>query len=142
MIGCASMSLADGGHNAAAPYHVLAKRKQVTPHLPFLTEEREVRHEPVVPPLSERGAGAAVGWAAKPNILNMQISLANAGLCQRSAKLRNQHGYKYLQFTILINDGVYSIMPQLSHAFIVNFKIRTLVYCYFSTSSGVITART
>lgn len=58
LIGCASISLADGGHNAAAIYRGLAERDfspleyRVTPHLPFPVEEIEARSQEVrVPPL-------------------------------------------------------------------------------------------
>lgn len=57
LIGCASVSLADGGHNAAALYHALSDASmapaeyRVTPLLPFPLGEREHGGEPNVPPL-------------------------------------------------------------------------------------------
>ncbi|MBV8664977.1 MAG: GNAT family N-acetyltransferase [Burkholderiaceae bacterium] len=57
LIGCASVSLADGGHNAAALYHALnganlaPPEYRVTPHLPFPIEDREHGHIAQVPPL-------------------------------------------------------------------------------------------
>ena len=50
LIGCASISLSDGGHNAAAIYHALAQTHlappeyRVTPHVPFPVHEREADH--------------------------------------------------------------------------------------------------
>lgn len=57
LMGCASVSLADGGHNAAALYHAFAENNmappdyRVTPHLPFPIDAREAGHAPQVPPL-------------------------------------------------------------------------------------------
>lgn len=59
LIGCASVSLADGGHNAASLYHALSDTSlappeyRVTPHLPFPIHEREpdAAHAPQVPPV-------------------------------------------------------------------------------------------
>ena len=57
LIGCASMSLADGGHNAIAVYQsLLAKHAapveyKVTPHLPFPIHSLEAAQSPQVPPL-------------------------------------------------------------------------------------------
>jgi putative hemolysin len=57
LVGCASMSLADGGHNAIAVYQsLLAKHGapseyKVTPHLPFPIHSLEAAHSPQVPPL-------------------------------------------------------------------------------------------
>jgi putative hemolysin len=57
LIGCASISLADGGHNAAALYHALSQTSmappeyRVTPHSPFNAHEREPGHKVHIPPL-------------------------------------------------------------------------------------------
>jgi putative hemolysin len=57
LVGCASISLADGGHNAAALYHALSETNlappeyRVTPHSPFNVHEREPGHVPQIPPL-------------------------------------------------------------------------------------------
>ena len=57
LIGCASVSLADGGHNLAALYHSLEPANRapaefrVTPHLPFPIDTRKTGCEPQVPPL-------------------------------------------------------------------------------------------
>ena len=57
LVGCASISLADGGHNAVAVYQSLASRHlapseyRVTPHLPFPFSKLEAAQKPQVPPL-------------------------------------------------------------------------------------------
>ena len=57
LVGCASMSLADGGHNAVAVYQALAGKLlapseyRVTPHLPFPIHQVEAALKPQVPPL-------------------------------------------------------------------------------------------
>ncbi len=57
LIGCASISLADGGHNAAAVYkalsqtHLSASDYRVTPHLPFPVHEIEAREPAQIPAL-------------------------------------------------------------------------------------------
>lgn len=57
LVGCASMSLADGGHNAVAVYQsLLAKyaapsEYRVTPHLPFPIQSLAPAASPQVPPL-------------------------------------------------------------------------------------------
>lgn len=57
LIGCASMSVADGGHNAIAVYQALQKvhaapqEYRVTPHLPFPIGEIEGARAPHVPAL-------------------------------------------------------------------------------------------
>jgi putative hemolysin len=57
LVGCASISLADGGHNAVAVYHALADKHmapseyRVTPHLPFPVHQLEAAHKAQVPPL-------------------------------------------------------------------------------------------
>lgn len=57
LIGCASVSLADGGHNAAAVYGALSKTYlspsdyRVTPHLSFPIHALESEAKPQVPPL-------------------------------------------------------------------------------------------
>ena len=57
LVGCASISLADGGHNAVAVYNALAGKHmapseyRVTPHLPFPIMQVEPALKPQVPPL-------------------------------------------------------------------------------------------
>jgi putative hemolysin len=57
LVGCASISLADGGHNAVAVYQALAEKHlapseyRVTPHLPFPIHQVEAAQKPQVPPL-------------------------------------------------------------------------------------------
>jgi putative hemolysin len=57
LVGCASISLADGGHNAVAVYHALAEKHmapaeyRVTPHLPFPVHQLEAAQKAQVPPL-------------------------------------------------------------------------------------------
>src|SRR5471032_779669 len=56
LVGCASISLADGGHNAVAVYqslngHMAPSEYRVTPHLPFPIHQLEAAHKPQIPPL-------------------------------------------------------------------------------------------
>ncbi|MES2263202.1 MAG: GNAT family N-acyltransferase [Pseudomonadota bacterium] len=57
LAGCASISLADGGHNAVAVYQSLSGKHmapieyRVTPHLPFPYHKLEAAQSPQVPPL-------------------------------------------------------------------------------------------
>ncbi len=57
LIGCASISLADGGHNAAAIYRGFSEEEmspleyRVKPHLPFPIENMDEGHEARIPPL-------------------------------------------------------------------------------------------
>jgi len=57
LAGCASVSLADGGHNLAALYHSIGPANRapaeyrVTPHLPFPLDTRDTGCKPQVPPL-------------------------------------------------------------------------------------------
>ncbi|MYM37428.1 GNAT family N-acetyltransferase [Duganella sp. FT50W] len=57
LVGCASISLADGGHNAVAVYQQLITKNlapieyRVTPHLPFPFSKLEAAHKPQVPAL-------------------------------------------------------------------------------------------
>jgi putative hemolysin len=57
LVGCASMSLADGGHNAVAVYQSLLTKYaapseyRVTPHLPFPIQSLAPAASPTVPPL-------------------------------------------------------------------------------------------
>jgi len=57
LAGCASISLADGGHNAVAVYqslagaHLAPSEYRVTPHLPFPFSKLEAAQKPQVPPL-------------------------------------------------------------------------------------------
>ena len=57
LAGCASMSVADGGHNAVAVYQSLREKHaapleyRVTPHLPFPVRSLDALHKPQVPAL-------------------------------------------------------------------------------------------
>ncbi|HEX8405780.1 MAG TPA: GNAT family N-acyltransferase [Duganella sp.] len=57
LAGCASISLADGGHNAVAVFqsligqHLAPSEYRVTPHLPFPFSKLEAAQKPNVPPL-------------------------------------------------------------------------------------------
>ena len=57
LVGCASISLADGGHNAVAVYQELARKHlapieyRVTPHLPFPFSKLEAAPKAQVPAL-------------------------------------------------------------------------------------------
>jgi len=67
LVGCASISLVDGGHNAVAVYRALCEKHmapseyRVTPHLPFPVHQLEAVQKPQVPPLI-KGYLRSGGW--------------------------------------------------------------------------------
>ena len=98
LIGCASISLADGGHNAAAIYrgfqeHEMAPLEyRVTPHLPFPIENMDEGHEARIPPLLKGylRAGAWIcgepAWDPDFHSADLFVMLPIANLDNRYAK--------------------------------------------------------
>ena len=98
LIGCASISLADGGHNAAAIYrgfqeHEMAPLEyRVTPHLPFPIENMDEGHVARIPPLLKGylRAGAWIcgepAWDPDFHSADLFVMLPIANLDNRYAK--------------------------------------------------------
>ena len=73
LIGCASVSLSDGGQNAAAVYqalladHLSPPEYRVKPHLPFPYEQLHVNNlKPAIPPLLKGYMRAHAGLCGEP----------------------------------------------------------------------------
>jgi putative hemolysin len=98
LIGCASISLSDGGHNAAAIYRSVRESNfapseyRVTPLLPFPVDDRESSHKPCIPPLIKgylRGGGMVCGepaWDPDFHSADLFILLPLAKLDSRYAR--------------------------------------------------------
>lgn len=102
LIGCASVSLADGGHNAAALYHALRDTNlappeyRVTPHTPFPIEEREPRHMPQIPPLI-KGYLRSGAWVCGEPAWDPDFHSADLFLLLPLAKLDSRYARHYLK---------------------------------------------
>jgi putative hemolysin len=98
LIGCASISLADGGRNAAAVYHDLVanylapSEYRVEPRLAFPLGEQETACEPQVPPLLKGylRSGAWIGgepaWDPDFHCADIFLMLPLANMDERYAK--------------------------------------------------------
>lgn len=104
LIGCASVSLADGGHNAAALYHALRDTNlapgeyRVTPHIPFPIEERESGHVPHIPPLI-KGYLRSGAWVCSEPAWDPDFHSADLFLLLPLAKLESRYARHYLKET-------------------------------------------
>jgi putative hemolysin len=104
LIGCASVSLADGGHNAAALYHALNSTNlspseyRVVPHLPFPIVEREAGHVAQVPPLI-KGYLRGGAWVCGEPAWDPDFHSADFFLLLPLAKLDNRYARHYLKET-------------------------------------------
>lgn len=104
LIGCASISLADGGHNAAALYHALRDTNlapaeyRVTPHTPFPIEEREPGHTPHIPPLI-KGYLRSGAWVCGDPAWDPDFHSADLFLLLPLAKLDSRYARHYLKET-------------------------------------------
>jgi len=104
LIGCASISLADGGHNAAALYHALNDTNlappeyRVIPHLPFPIEEREPVETPQIPPLI-KGYLRSGAWVCGEPAWDPDFHCADLFLLLPLAKLDARYARHYLKET-------------------------------------------
>lgn len=102
LIGCASISLTDGGHNAAALYHALADTNlspidyRVIPHLPFPIEEREPGHSPTIPPLI-KGYLRGGAWVCGEPAWDPDFHSADLFMLLPLAKLDSRYARHYLK---------------------------------------------
>ncbi len=104
LIGCASISLADGGHNAIALYHALSDTNlappeyRVTPHLPFPIHERESGHKPQIPPLI-KGYLRGGAWVCGEPAWDPDFHSADLFMLLPLAKLDSRYARHYLKET-------------------------------------------
>lgn len=102
LMGCASVSLADGGHNAAALYHAFREKNmappdyRVTPHLPFPLEDREAGGEPQIPPLL-RGYLRSGAWVCGEPAWDPDFHSADFFLLLPLSKLDSRYAKHYLK---------------------------------------------
>jgi putative hemolysin len=104
LIGCASVSLSDGGHNAAALYHsfndthLSPSEYRVTPHLPFPIEERESGHVAQIPPLI-KGYLRSGAWVCGEPAWDPDFHSADFFLMLPLSKLDDRYARHYLKET-------------------------------------------
>ena len=104
LMGCASVSLADGGHNAAALYHALRENNmappdyRVAPHVPFPIEVREAGHAPQIPPLL-KGYLRSGAWVCGDPAWDPDFHSADFFLLLPLAKLDKRYARHYLKET-------------------------------------------
>lgn len=102
LMGCASVSLADGGHNAAALYQAFRESNmappdyRVTPHTPFPIDAREGGRDPQVPPLL-RGYLRSGAWVCGDPAWDPDFHSADFFLLLPLAKLDSRYARHYLK---------------------------------------------
>lgn len=103
LIGCASMSLADGGHNAVAVYKELSKtymapsEYSVVPHLPFPIAELSCADsavKPQIPPLI-KGYMRSGGWLCGAPAWDPEFHSADLFLILRLSNLDGRYARHY-----------------------------------------------
>ncbi|ADJ62763.1 GNAT family N-acetyltransferase [Herbaspirillum seropedicae] len=102
LMGCASVSLADGGHNAAALYHAFREKNmappdyRVAPLLPFPLEDRQTGVEPQIPPLL-RGYLRSGAWVCGEPAWDPDFHSADFFLLLPLSKLDSRYARHYLK---------------------------------------------
>ncbi|MGH8807884.1 MAG: GNAT family N-acetyltransferase [Noviherbaspirillum sp.] len=102
LIGCASISLSDGGHNAAAVYHALSHTSlapseyRVTPHTPFPLHEPDARQATQVPPLL-KGYMRSGAWVCGEPAWDADFHSADLFLLLPLARLDDRYARHYLK---------------------------------------------
>jgi putative hemolysin len=100
LIGCASMSLADGGHNAVAVYNEMSKLHMapseygVTPYLPFPIRELSSDLQPQIPPLI-KGYLRSGGWICGAPAWDPEFQSADLFLILRLSNLDGRYARHY-----------------------------------------------
>ncbi|MGO4381031.1 GNAT family N-acetyltransferase [Pseudoduganella sp. RAF53_2] len=100
LTGCASISLADGGHNAVAVYehlkksHMAPPEYRVTPHLPFPIGQVEAARAPQVPPLL-KGYMRSGAWICGEPAWDPDFESADLYLMMPLANLDNRYARHY-----------------------------------------------
>lgn len=104
LIGCASISLSDGGHNANAVYHALAQTNlapseyRVTPHTSFPLHEPDHGQLSQVPPLL-KGYMRSGAWVCGEPAWDADFHSADLFLLLPLAKLDDRYARHYLKET-------------------------------------------
>ncbi|MRX11170.1 GNAT family N-acetyltransferase [Pseudoduganella sp. FT25W] len=100
LVGCASISLADGGHNAVAVYQQLAAKHiapveyRVTPHLPFPFSKLEAAQKPQVPALL-KGYMRSGAWICGEPAWDPDFESADLFLLMPLANLDSRYARHY-----------------------------------------------
>jgi putative hemolysin len=100
LIGCASISLADGGHNAVAVYqqltakHLAPSEYRVTPHLPFPFSRLEAAQKPQVPALL-KGYMRSGAWICGEPAWDPDFESADLFLLMPLANLDSRYARHY-----------------------------------------------
>ncbi|MYN29805.1 GNAT family N-acetyltransferase [Duganella levis] len=100
LVGCASISLADGGHNAVAVYQQLTAKSlapieyRVTPHLPFPFSKLEASQKPQVPPLL-KGYMRSGAWICGEPAWDPDFESADLFLLMPLANLDSRYARHY-----------------------------------------------
>lgn len=102
LVGCASICLVDGGHNAAAIYRSLSETQlappeyRVTPHVPFPIDGRGLKHEPQVPPLL-KGYLRSGAWVCGAPAWDADFHTADLFLLMPLSRLDGRYARHYLK---------------------------------------------
>ncbi len=102
LIGCASVSLADGGHDAAAIYHGLSEshlappEHHVIPHLPYPIRKPESGRQPKMPPLI-KGYLRSGAWVCGEPAWDPYFNCADLFMLLPLAKLDSRYARHYLK---------------------------------------------
>lgn len=100
LIGCASMNLADGGHNASAVYqalspsHAAPPEYQVTPHMPFPMQTLASSCKPQTPPLI-KGYLRSGGWICGAPAWDTQFQSADLFMMLQLSNLDGRYARHY-----------------------------------------------
>jgi len=102
LMGCASVSLADGGHNAAALYHTFTAKNfapadyHVTPHHPFPVHDRDARATPQMPPLL-KGYLRSGAWVCGEPAWDHDFNVADFFMLLPLSNLDSRYARHYLK---------------------------------------------
>lgn len=102
LAGCASISLADGGHNATALYHALATTHlsppeyRVTPHTPFPIHECEPAQQVQMPPLL-KGYLRSGAWICGEPAWDADFHCADLFVLLPLARMEDRYARHYLK---------------------------------------------
>ena len=102
LVDCTSVSLADGGHNAAALYHTFTAQNfapceyRVPPHNPFPVHEHATSHVPQIPPLL-KGYIRSGAWVCGEPAWAPVFNAADFFILLPLSKLNSRHARYYLK---------------------------------------------
>ena len=102
LIGCASICLADGGHNAAAVFRGLTDAQlappeyRVNPHVPFPIQGRGLEHKAEIPPLL-KGYLRSGAWVCGEPAWDADFHTADLFLLMPLVRLDGRYARHYLK---------------------------------------------